>query len=106
MNATHLIDNLSSDPAPTFQFTDIEGSTEKWESGPARMAQAVARHDELMRAAVEAHHGRVMKSTGDGMYAVFVAHWMPCVPSPFRLSFATRPQPPASPLWFVADSLR
>src|SRR4029079_19815207 len=72
MNAMHLNDQLSSDAAPTFLFTDIEGSTEKWESEPARMAQAVAHHDELMRATVEAHHGRVMKSTGDGIYAVFV----------------------------------
>jgi len=34
MNATHLNDHLSSDAAPTFLFTDIEGSTEKWESEP------------------------------------------------------------------------
>jgi len=71
MTATHLVDELPPDGPPTFLFTDIEGSTEKWEDEPARMAQAVACHDELMRAAVEANHGRVMKSTGDGIYAVF-----------------------------------
>ena len=55
----------------TFLFTDIEGSTEKWEQEPARMAQAVAAHDALLRAAVESHHGRVIKSSGDGIVAVF-----------------------------------
>ena len=55
----------------TLLFTDIEGSTEKWEQAPERMAQALARHDELVRAAVEAHRGRVVKTTGDGVYAAF-----------------------------------
>ena len=52
-------------------FTDIEGSTEKWEQEPERMADALARHDVLLRAAVEAHCGRVIKTTGDGIYAAF-----------------------------------
>ena len=55
----------------TFLFTDIEGSTEKWEQAPQRMAQAVARHDALLRGVVEAHGGRVIKTTGDGIYAAF-----------------------------------
>jgi predicted ATPase/class 3 adenylate cyclase len=55
----------------TFLFTDIEGSTEKWEQAPRRMAQAVARHDALLREAVESHGGRVIKTTGDGIYAAF-----------------------------------
>ncbi len=55
----------------TLLFTDIEGSTEKWEQEPERMADALARHDVLLRAAVEAHHGRVIKTTGDGIYAAF-----------------------------------
>lgn len=55
----------------TLLFTDIEGSTEKWEQEPERMAHAVARHDALLRAAVEAHRGRVVKTTGDGVYAAF-----------------------------------
>jgi predicted ATPase/class 3 adenylate cyclase len=57
--------------ATTFLFTDIERSTEKWEREPARMAQAVARHDALLREIVVKHHGRVIKTTGDGMYAAF-----------------------------------
>ena len=57
----------------TLLFTDIEGSTEKWEQAPERMAHALARHDVLLRAAVEAHGGRVIKTTGDGVYAAFAA---------------------------------
>ena len=41
----------------TFLFTDIEGSTSKWEEQPEQMAQAVAQHDSLLRDAVEAHRG-------------------------------------------------
>ena len=38
----------------TFLFTDIEGSTSKWEEQPEQMAQAVGRHDALLRDAVHA----------------------------------------------------
>jgi Domain of unknown function (DUF4062) len=40
----------------TFLFTDIEGSTRRWETVPDAMAQALALHDETLRAAF-AHHG-------------------------------------------------
>jgi predicted ATPase/class 3 adenylate cyclase len=55
----------------TFLFTDIEGSTSKWEEQPEQMAQAVGRHDALLRETVQRHRGRVVKTTGDGIYAVF-----------------------------------
>jgi predicted ATPase/class 3 adenylate cyclase len=55
----------------TFLFTDIEGSTSKWEEQPELMAQAVARHDALLRDTVEAYRGRIVKTTGDGIYAAF-----------------------------------
>jgi predicted ATPase/class 3 adenylate cyclase len=55
----------------TFLFTDVEGSTRLWEQDPERMRPALARHDAIARAAVEAHGGRVVKMTGDGMHAVF-----------------------------------
>ena len=55
----------------TFLFTDIEGSTSKWEEQPEQMAQAVAQHDSILRDAVEAHRGRIVKTTGDGIYAAF-----------------------------------
>ena len=55
----------------TFLFTDIEGSTSKWEEQPEQMAQAVGRHDALLRDAVHAHGGHIVKTTGDGIYAAF-----------------------------------
>lgn len=64
-------DTFPGNGAPTFLFTDIESSTEKWEQEPTRMAQALACHDQLIRGTVEAHRGRVVKSTGDGVHAVF-----------------------------------
>ncbi len=57
----------------TFLFTDLEGSTGKWERHPDEMRVASARHDALLRAAVEARGGHVVKSTGDGIHAVFSA---------------------------------
>ena len=55
----------------TFLFTDIEGSTSKWEEQPELMAQAVACHDALLRDTIEAYRGRIVKTTGDGIYAAF-----------------------------------
>jgi predicted ATPase/class 3 adenylate cyclase len=59
------------DSAATFLFTDIEGSSRLWEQEPARMRVALARHDALVRGAVERHGGTVVKMTGDGVHAVF-----------------------------------
>src|SRR5919204_5519189 len=55
----------------TFLFTDIEGSTRLWEQYRQPMKQALERHDAILRAAVESSRGQVVKSTGDGMMAVF-----------------------------------
>lgn len=55
----------------TFLFTDIEGSTRLWEEDPERMRPALVRHDAISRATVESNRGRVVKSTGDGVYAAF-----------------------------------
>jgi predicted ATPase/class 3 adenylate cyclase len=55
----------------TFLFTDIEGSTRLWENEPERMQAALARHDALVRAAVERNHGEVVKMSGDGVHAAF-----------------------------------
>ena len=53
----------------TFLFTDIEGSTKRWEQHPEQMRVALARHDELLRHAIEAQGGRVFKTVGDAFYA-------------------------------------
>ncbi|HEX4885315.1 MAG TPA: adenylate/guanylate cyclase domain-containing protein, partial [Casimicrobiaceae bacterium] len=55
----------------TFVFTDLEGSSRLWEKEPARMQIALAAHDRLAQEAVEGCSGHVLKSTGDGMCAVF-----------------------------------
>ena len=55
----------------TFLFTDIEGSTKLWEQHPDAMRSAHARHDTLLRSAVQQHHGHIVKTTGDGVHAAF-----------------------------------
>jgi predicted ATPase/class 3 adenylate cyclase len=55
----------------TFLFSDIEGSTERWERDREAMAAAVARHDALMRATLEAHGAYVFKTMGDAFCAAF-----------------------------------
>jgi predicted ATPase/class 3 adenylate cyclase len=55
----------------TFLFSDIEGSTQRWERHAAAMAAALERHDALMREAIEAHRGYVFKVMGDSFCAVF-----------------------------------
>jgi len=59
------------DAVTTFLFTDIEGSTRLWEQDPDRMRPALARHDAIVRDAVERHNGHVVKMTGDGLHAAF-----------------------------------
>ncbi len=55
----------------TFLFTDIEGSTRLWEEHGDAMASALARHDEILTGAVDEAGGSVLKTTGDGLIAVF-----------------------------------
>jgi predicted ATPase/class 3 adenylate cyclase len=55
----------------TFLFTDIEGSTRRWEVDADAMQAALAAHDEVLRSAIEVHHGSLFKHTGDGMCAAF-----------------------------------
>ena len=56
----------------TFLFTDVEGSSRLWEEHPDAMGDALARHDVIVREAIESHGGRVVKTTGDGFHAAFV----------------------------------
>jgi len=55
----------------TFLFTDVEGSTRLWEDHPEVMHDVLARHDEILRGAIESHAGYVVKTTGDGFHAAF-----------------------------------
>jgi len=45
----------------TFLFTDIEGSTQRWESHRAAMDGAVKRHDALLRETAERHNGMFLR---------------------------------------------
>ena len=57
----------------TFLFTDIEGSTRLWETHRAAMQLALAHHDAIMRSAIEANNGYLVKTTGDGALAAFAS---------------------------------
>jgi class 3 adenylate cyclase len=57
----------------TFLFTDIEGSTRRWESDADLMRKALAAHDEVLRSAIEAQGGWLFKHTGDGVCAAFAS---------------------------------
>ena len=55
----------------TLLFTDIEGSTRHWEQQRVAMSEALRRHDELLRTAIEAYDGHVFKTIGDAFCAAF-----------------------------------
>ncbi|MDQ6933561.1 MAG: adenylate/guanylate cyclase domain-containing protein, partial [Candidatus Eremiobacteraeota bacterium] len=55
----------------TFLFSDIEGSTQRWERNAAAMTAALARHDAAMRGAIGAHDGHIFKTVGDAFCAAF-----------------------------------
>ena len=64
-------------PAPsgvvTFLFTDIEGSTRRWEADAGAMRAALLAHDDVLRTAIEAHDGFLFSHTGDGVVAAFAS---------------------------------
>ncbi len=70
---------VSASPAPapsgivTFLFTDVEGSTRRWEADADEMRAALAAHDEALRTAIKAHGGWLFKHTGDGVCAAFAS---------------------------------
>src|SRR5262245_25088546 len=57
----------------TFLFTDIGGSTRRWESDALAMRAALAIHDELLGRLVEEHGGHLFNHTGDGVCAAFAS---------------------------------
>src|SRR5262245_56543718 len=89
-------------PAPsgvvTFLFTDIEGSTRRWEADADAMRSALLAHDEVLRTAIEAHEGFLFSHTGDGVVAAFASPKaavdaavaaQPAVELPVRMGIAT-----------------
>ncbi|MEN9643858.1 MAG: hypothetical protein RL238_527 [Actinomycetota bacterium] len=57
----------------TFLFTDIEGSTRRWQAALGPMSVAQTRHDGILFAAADEFGGRVFSTAGDGMAVVFDA---------------------------------
>jgi predicted ATPase/class 3 adenylate cyclase len=57
----------------TFLFTDIEGSTRRWETDAQSMRSALLAHDEVLRSAIELHEGFLFSHTGDGVVAAFAS---------------------------------
>src|SRR5438270_6447968 len=57
----------------TFLLTDIEGSTRAWDRRESKMAEAVARHYEVLDAAVAGHGGvrPLEQGEGDSVVAAF-----------------------------------
>ena len=55
----------------TFLFTDIEGSTKRWDKYPDQMSADLRIHDGLLREAIEANGGFVFKTVGDAFCAAF-----------------------------------
>jgi class 3 adenylate cyclase len=71
---------VSADPAAaapsgvvTFLFTDVEGSTRRWESDAQAMRAALVVHDKVLRTAIEAYDGFLFSHTGDGCVAAFAS---------------------------------
>lgn len=54
-----------------FLFTDLQGSTAAWERAPERMNEVMARHDDILRSAIEHHRGVVFSVAGDAFGAAF-----------------------------------
>jgi class 3 adenylate cyclase len=57
----------------TFLFTDVEGSTRRWEADAEGIRAALAAHDKVLRTAIEAQGGFMFKHTGDGVCAAFAS---------------------------------
>ena len=71
-----------SRPALTFLFTDIERSSELWETHPQAMGRALAQHDSLLTGIFQEHGGTVFKTVGDAFCVAF-AHAQEAVSAAF-----------------------
>lgn len=64
MSGAHIQDKV-------FLFSDIEGSTKLWERHPEEMRGALQHHDAVVGKVIADANGDLVKSTGDGVMAVF-----------------------------------
>lgn len=77
----------------TFLLTDIEGSTARWEAEPEQMTAALVRHDEVVREAIEACGGTLVKSKGEGDSTFSLREARPCRPRSRRGAARARSRP-------------
>jgi class 3 adenylate cyclase len=84
----------------TFLFTDIEGSTRLWESQTGPMQRSLARHDQILRKAIESNLGYVFKTVGDAFCAAFETA-MDCLKAALDAQRALAEEP-----WEVAGGIR
>jgi class 3 adenylate cyclase len=54
----------------TFLFTDVEGSTRRWESDPQAMRAALVVHDKVLRTAIEAYDGFLFSHTAFRLFSL------------------------------------
>jgi predicted ATPase len=57
----------------TFLFTDIEGSTRRWQDEPEAMRALLVEHDSILGEVIDKRHGHLFKHTGDGVAAAFAS---------------------------------
>ena len=57
--------------AVSFLFTDVEGSTRRWEQQPDQMRVALEAHDAILRASIAEQDGVVFSTAGDAFAAAF-----------------------------------
>jgi predicted ATPase/class 3 adenylate cyclase len=69
----------------TFLFTDIERSSELWETHPQAMGRALAQHDTLLTGIFQEYGGRIFKTVGDAFCVAF-SH----APEAVSAAFATQ----------------
>lgn len=85
----------------TFLFTDIEGSCGLWQDQPAAARSALLRHDGIVQAEVEKHHGLLVheRGEGDSRFAVFArASDAVAAAADIQLQLLSEPWPTATPL--------
>ncbi len=68
-------EGVGAEPLPsgtvTFLFSDIEGSTQRWDRDRDAMQTALRLHDRHLRSAIVAHDGYIFKTIGDAFCAAF-----------------------------------
>lgn len=66
-----MMGRVSTQGTLTFLFTDVVGSTERWERYPAAMSEATERQDAIVRDAIRHKGGTPFKISGDHICSVF-----------------------------------